>query len=477
MTKKRNKPNLILLVMDTQRADNMSCYGYDKPTTPNIDKIACGGVTFTANISPGAWSLSGYASMMTGMYPSSHGADLQHERLEKRYITVPRALSKLGYHTAGFSTNAWCVTAAGLHRGFSEFHDTEEVAGWRNRPEVSEALKERGEEFDEGSLSLVFKLLEWLDARRETEAPFFLFANFGEPHSHYWPCNPYRRRFLPGDVTDGEARGISQDSYAEMMGQISRSERDWQILRGLYDGETASLDARLGILFDYLLETGLLDNTILIITSDHGDEIGEHPPLIHHGWCLYDSIIRVPLIVRFPPIFPPGRKVEPITQTLDIFPTLVEILSVKDDELLRQLQGRSLLNAVRGENQREFAVAERSKHLQGFERIWRRFPEADLRPWNYWLKAIRTRKHKYIWRSDGKDELYGLEADPDEQHNISNEDPQLVCRMKKMLGDWLARIPQAALDDYLNLGASAGVSADRDALRRLKQWGFYHLPI
>ena len=473
MPEGNSRPNIILLVMDTQRAKDMSCYGYEKKTTPNIDKVAEEGALFTQNISPGVWSLPAYASIMTGKYPSSHGADMQHEYLESRFLRLPEVLGQMGYTTAGFSFNGWCCIASGLNRGFGEWRDSQEVHRFRKDPRALEQLKSRGEEYDRGSLALVLHLIDWLQEQRSEKSPFFLFANFTEPHAAYRPPQPFRKRFLPEDVTDDEAASCSQDGYAELAGKIKRSERDWKILRALYNGETAALDARLGILFDYLGEAELVDNTILIVTGDHGDEIGEHPPFIHHVLTIYDSVIRVPLIIRYPPLFPRGKRVEHVTQTLDIFPTLMEILEVENEEILREVQGKSLLGAVSGEDGREFAITDYSRPLQSFERIWRRYPDFDLRPLNRSMKAISTTEYKYIWRSDGRDELYHIKTDPDEKKNIVHSEPEVLEELKTKLISWVESIPQAALPDFLNLNAGAGKSASAEAIRRLKHWGFY----
>lgn len=467
------RPNIILLVMDTQRAKDMSCYGYEKKTTPHIDKLAEEGTLFVNNISPGVWSLPSYASIMTGKYPSSHGADMQHEYLESSFLRLPEVLRELGYTTAGLSFNGWCSIASGLQRGFAEWRDSQELSRAKSDPRVSEQLKERDEEFDRGSLALVIQLIDWLQEHQDKEEPFFLYANFTEPHAAYRPPQPFRKRFLPPEVTDDEAAAISQDGYVELAGKIKRSAREWQILRALYNGETAVLDARLGIFFDYLTEAGLVDNTILILTGDHGDEIGEHPPFMHHVLTIYDSVIRVPLIVRYPSLFPRGKRVEYVTQTLDIFPTLMEMLKVEDEKVLGEIQGKSLLGAVSGKEPREFAVTDYSKPLQTFERLWRRYPYFDLRPLNRSMRAISTTEYKYIWRSDGRDELYHIKTDSDEQENLIHQEPEILQELKGKLASWVESIPQASLPDWLNLNAGAGKSASLEAIRRLKHWGYY----
>jgi arylsulfatase A-like enzyme len=470
--------------MDTQRADNISCYGYYKETTPNIDRIADEGAIFLNNISPGIWTLPSHASLFTGRYVSGHGADANCEFLPVEFPTMAEILGKLGYQTIGFSNNGWVSRKTGVARGFHEYYLVSRRVGEGKIVEWfyvdEEHFKEMGEQ-DKGSLKTVNAVISWLRRRWSRNKPFFIFINFIEPHGPYWPPEPFRSRFLPSDVGEEEAKSIAKLNSVEecidiRVGALKLSEEEWRIEKALYDGCTATLDDRIGKLFSYLDEKDLVDETILIITSDHGDVQGEHPPHVEHHLCAYDELVRVPLIVRYPKAVPRHVKVKYITQTHDILPTLLDILGIKDEKYWRTLQGVSLLPSI-AENKpvRENALIEYNKSVQQFFLIWRRHPDFDIRCFNYKIKALRNLKYKYIWYSNGIDELYDLENDPGEKRNIAKEQPDIVKKMRSSMERMLLSID---IVDYGDLPAlprridSFGKIAEQ-VHERLKAWGFY----
>ncbi|RLE99138.1 MAG: hypothetical protein DRJ57_02750 [Thermoprotei archaeon] len=203
-----DRPNILLIVMDTQRADNISCYGYEKRTTPHIDEIARDGAIFLNNITPGVWTLPSHASLFTGRYVSGHGADAHCEYLMAEFPTMAEMLRKLGYHTVGFSNNGWVSRRTGVARGFEEFYlisrriEGRRVVEWFY---VEDYFK--GEE-DRGSLKTVNAAVAWLDRKWDRDRPFFMFINFIEPHGPYWPPEPFRSRFLPPSVSEEELRRL-----------------------------------------------------------------------------------------------------------------------------------------------------------------------------------------------------------------------------------------------------------------------------
>jgi len=468
------KPNTIVIVMDTQRAANMGCYGYPKDTTPNIDAIAREGVTCLNNISPGSWTLPSHASMWTGKCATSHGADLRHEYLEPGLTTLPEVLTGLGYETGGVCSNQWASHPAGNTRGFSWFPDSGECGQLRRdySARVEELLAARGEEHDKCSLLHTLIAQDWIEKRRKAREPFLLFINCAEPHLRCWPPQPFRKRFLPKPVSDDEAAAVEQSAWKLITGVVKNSARDWRIVKALNDGCTATLDARLGILFDYLKQTDLMDDTILVVTSDHGDELGEHPPAAAHIMNVYDTVLRVPLVLRYPRAIPPGKEIRRLTQTLDLFPTLMEILGCRDRSILSELQGISILNAVRGKGYRTWALGEHDRPLQCFERFLSQVPDADLRWADRVLKAYYKGNHKYIWSSNGDDELYHLPSDPQEQRNLASRDPKRVARMKQELEDLLLSFPRRNYPDYLN---EAPQKRGRESTEnRLRAWGLYN---
>ena len=472
MTKQR--PNLIVLIMDTQRSVNMGCYGYPKPTTPNIDAVAREGVVCLKNISPGSWTLPSHASLWTGKYLTSHGACLRHEYLDPGLIVLPEVLQDLGYATGAVCLNQWAAHPSGNHRGFQSFPDARECRALRaeHQPRVDKELAERGEEFDACSVLHFLLAQDWIESKRRTRKPFFLYVNCTEPHLRCWPPQPYRARFLPRGVTDAEAGAVEQSPWKITTGAAKNSPRDWRLIKALNDGCTATLDARMGVFFDYLRATGLMDDTILVVASDHGDELGEHPPLMAHVMNLYDSVLRVPFIIRYPKAIPPRKRIRRFTQTLDLFPTVMDILAVRGRAVLDELQGSSILNHLRGRDYRTWAMAEHDRPLQCMERYRSAHPEADLRALDRVLKAYYKGDHKYIWASNGTDELYNVAKDPTEQRNLAAREPKRVARMRRELEDRLLALPRRNLPDYLSeCPEKRGKQETEDAMRA---WGVYN---
>jgi arylsulfatase A-like enzyme len=242
----------------------------------------------------------------------------------------------------------------------------------------------------------------------------------------------------------------------------------------LYDGCTATVDDRIGRLYKYLETKGILDDTIFIVTSDHGDVRDEHPPHVEHHLCAYDELIRVPLIMRYPKVLPKGKRVRWITQTLDILPTILDILDVSNEMLQKTLQGYSVLPAIDNEPCREFALTEYMKPLQQFFLIWRRHPDFDIGTYNYMLKALRTLEYKYIWYSNGKAELFDLNNDPSEKENLAKDMPDKVLEMKTKMENFLMSMDRVDYGDWLNVGRRiVRMPGAEEVFRRLKTWGLY----
>ncbi len=470
----RKKPNLLIFVLDTQRTANMSCYGYAKPTTPNIDAIAKEGVLCLNNISPGLWTLPSHASLWTGKHVTSHGADIRHEYLEPGLITLPQVLGDMGYETGAICANDWASHISGNHRGFGWFPTREEITNDKRAymPRVNALLDERGEDRDEASLFNMLRGIDWIEETRKKGKPFFLFINCPEAHLRCWPSQPYRKQFLPRGISDTEANAVVQTPAMVTSGLATLTKRDWRIIKALNDGETASCDARLKIMFDYLRRSGLMGDTILIVTSDHGDELGEHPPFMAHVMNVYDPVARVPLILRYPRTLPARKVIRRLTQTHDVFPTVMDILGVRDRSVLEELQGVSILNHIRGKNHRTWALAEHDRPLQCFERYRTHNPDAELRWANRAQKAYYKGRYKYIWSSDGLDELYDLSSDPGERRNLAARDKKRVRKMMLELEEILLSLPRRNLPDYLN--ESPYKRGNARTIEGLRAWGLYN---
>ncbi|RLE81920.1 MAG: hypothetical protein DRJ51_02845 [Thermoprotei archaeon] len=447
----KNKPNIILIIMDVQRASNIHCYGYEKQTTPNIDRIAKEGTIFLKCISPAVWTLPSHASIFTGRYVYSHGVGASYNYKPVEKYTLAEILSAAGYKTVGFCSKGHWWARYGIRddRGFEEFYGV--------------TFSSESEWIEVGSSKIIGLVKNWIEKHRHEE-PFFIFINCLEPHLPYIPPEEYIRRFL-GNMSLEEVKELQPNVWKVRMGLEKISKERWEKLRALYDGETACLDNRLNDLFVYLEESNLMDRTLLVITSDHGDEQGEHyPPHIAHQLHLYQPGIHVPLIVRYPDLFPQGEKVNELVQTLDIFPTILDVLSINNVDVWRQNQGISLLQIVNGKRKRLFALSEHQKPLLSFERMLRIDPSYDFRMWNRWVKALIIGDYKYIWSSNGDDELYNLKEDPIEQNNLAHEERDRVNEMKSKLYRILGSLERRDLGDL--------VQGLEDNVRALEKLGY-----
>ena len=421
------KPNVIIIVMDSQRVDNLSCYGYSLKTSPNIDRVAEEGVVFLNNFTPCAWTPPAHASIMTGRYYSGHQLIClgpMRSVMPSGIPTIAEVLDSLGYDTASFSNNHLLTPDEdGILRGFIEcrYPAFEGLRSPRNRIQdiqrrFFECIEDFEEGIDKGAANAIRVIMEWLDRRVAKEIPFFIFVNCTEPHHPYWPPQPFRRRFLLPGVDDYKARRVPQMSAdGRWIPRYPKSPEEWYILKSLLDGETAALDHQLGILFNHLRELGVYDDTLIFITSDHGDVLWEHSIKYSSHKSLYDANLHVPLIVKGPrEHIPAGKRVANLTQLVDIFPTILDVLGINDRKIRRSIQGYSLLLALEKEPVRKYALAEAQNPS-----IW---PSATGPITVVWSKAIRNQEYKYIWHSDGREELYNVAEDPTEQNNIINEE-------------------------------------------------------
>jgi arylsulfatase A-like enzyme len=218
-----------------------------------------------------------------------------------------------------------------------------------------------------------------------------------------------------------------------MSGEVTMTNDDWDILTGLYDTELAYVDMRLGQLYDYLAQSGLLDNTILIITADHGENLGDHG-LMDHQYCVYDTLVHVPLIIRYSASFPARHRETALVQTLDLFPTIAKLLGRHNEPSLSNLQGQSLLPEDLVQETRPFTVTEYlAPQLHTFQRESIKVDDYFARQ----LRALRTDSHKFIWASDGQHELYDLTIDPREKENLITIEPARAADMEQMLQEWI----------------------------------------
>jgi arylsulfatase A-like enzyme len=432
-------PNILFIVMDTVRADHLSCYGYGRRTTPNIDRIAREGIVFSNAFSAAPWTLSSHASMFTGLYPSQHQADHGHEYLDERFPTLAEHLGEAGYQTVGFSENPSVGRFGGLARGFGEFHET-----WR-RPLVVRAIakvatrifhyKDRLEYADR-SIGIFER---WASNNNQRGKPFFAFLNFMAAHGPRYP----RPGFGSGNWTKenlARIEPVNLNPARYYLPQFKLNQQELRIMVDLYDSNISYLDSRIADLISYLEKAGILDETILILTSDHGENFGEHG-LFEHQFCLYNTLLHVPLILRYPALWAP-KRIEKRVSTVFLFKTVLTLAGTSRGggsenaamDPLAQLQGQ------------EFIVAEYSSGVDEYKGLL----GAEGRDFDFSfldkdLKCVIDGDYKFIWSSNGKHELYRMKDDFGEVENLIEKEPAQARELDQLLKSWELSTPRKLL--------------------------------
>lgn len=407
-------PNVLLLVMDTTRADRCSVTGAPRPTTPALERLAAEGVRYVDAWSPAGWTAPAHASMFTGLRPPRHGVDIDRRVfLDPAIPTLAQRLEAAGWSTGCFTNNGWIAPHTGLARGFARY----------------EPLHLREERPYPWCVPTHAMALDWAIAERDAGRRFFLFVNDTEPHLPYSPPEAFAAQFLPADATADEiaaARsfGLQQVMNSNVLGRMP-SPRQLEILRALYDGEIAALDASIGDLVEGFRAAGLLDDTLVIVCADHGENFGDHG-WMEHRFSLHRSIRRVPLVVRLPRLFDGGRTVTDVVRLEDIFPTVLDVCGIPAPP---GLDSASLLDDTSGRVSR--GTWGRSATL--LTTVRRYFPNADLSKFDVSIEAVFDGRRHYIRTSDGREELYDVAADPDETRDLAPSGSADLARMRELL--------------------------------------------
>ncbi len=423
-------PDVILLSMDTTRADHLSTYGYQRETSPNLTAFAADALLFEDARSTVGWTLPGHASMLTGLYPSRHGARaaggvwLGGESIDGRRnvarplapdkITLAEVLRDRGYHTGGFVANfSYLYREFGLSQGFQHYQD----APWmllRLRPPIIHFMHGL---FPHVWLrpyftgrDIVASALGWLDSRPR-DRPTFLFMNFMDAHPPWLASPPYDRWATPLPKAKLLA---DEDLYTHQVRHYTEDERNFIVAN--YDGGVAANDAGLGDLIAGLKARGRYENALIIVTADHGTLLGDHEQVGHIGRMLYEPLLHVPLVVKFPGADHPRGRVPTPAQTLDVFATAAHVAGATVPE---GTQGQ-VLPAV---NHPILAEDEINAYL-----VWSVGEHYDRA-----VRVLIDGNEKLITTSKGARMLFDVGQDPGEQHDLSQTDPGRADAMEQKL--------------------------------------------
>lgn len=442
-----SRPNLLLVVLGGVRADHLASYGYHRETMPFVDEVAQQGVRFPNMIATSPSTLPAHASLLTGLFASTHGATSEAPFLRPLHRTLAQYLQARGYRTAAFSASDWICPETGFGAGFEVFFTQRYQSRFASRAvrygrQAGDRLLRRK---DAGARRSNQAFQEWLAGG---EGPFFAFVHYQEAVLPVDPPSPFDSLFLEAGGAVGRAVAASQDAGRYVAGQPAPDDEECERLRALYDGALRYVDSRLSEIATLLQQKGAWDSTLVVIVGDHGECLGEHG-LLGHKLSLFDSLLRVPLVLRCPRNVPQGFSLEELAQTVDVLPTVLDLLEVGWEE---PMQGRVLLREGRATPGPGFAIAERFR--PDLDALRKRYPASDLRPHDVRQKAIRTSREKFVWHSDEANELYDLVADPGETRNLIDTDVARGDSLRRRLFEWFAGISR-----FQTQGAEARQSA------------------
>lgn len=459
-------PNIILIIIDAARRDHFSCYGYDKHTSPFIDDLTKESIFFENAYSTAAWTVPAHASLFTGLYPSEHRAQNNNLYLSESIPTLAEILRANGYITIGFSNNMYVGRMTGLERGFDHFDEV-----WRRYRHRSQldmlrvGLKRLLHMTDRGAAETTDLIINWIKNRTK-DAPFFMFVNYIDVHQVCHPPKEFLQRF-PG----------SKYSYWRMIkfmraylngrvnfytGRIKFSEKDWENFKWIYDVSLYYVDYQISKIYECLRQQKLLDNTIFIITSDHGTNLGDHG-LLHHEYCLYETLLRIPLIIRYKPLAD-YRRISQNIQLSDLFYIILELVDIKTK--LYKTGRVSIYKLVKGEDFNLPVFAEWLSPKETLKRLSKMAPNFDFSKFDRDLKSIKMGRFKYIESSDGSHELYDLEIDPSESHNLYERKLNKAKELQKVLKEFTSHLIKHEKFTYKKL------EMDKEVMRRLRSLGY-----
>ena len=416
------RPHVLLISIDTLRADFLGTYGNQWISTPNIDALAASGVVFEDHVAAAPTTLSSHTSLFTGTWPHTHGVPRNGFLVPEENLMLPEVLHDAGYQTAGFIGGYPLVRPYAFNQGF-DYYET------RFDP-TSPGLKVYGSQ--RSAQGLTDGVIHWLK-KRQTETPLFLFVHYFDVHAPYMAPEPYYGMYRRDD---SDVTGTVDDTFRvkdALRKHPLQARRESLALTSLYAGEVSYVDAQVGRLIQWLRETGMLENTLVILTSDHGETMHEHPMIEawDHGYGVYRTTQHIPLIIRHP--YLSGGKREPaLMSNIDVAPTLLDLLKVP---IPSRMEGVSYAGAVTGApfTPRLHAYAEATKPgADDYEdgHRWR----GELKP-----KMVRTSSSKLMlhpkrnaWR------FYDLVADPKEKRDVHAKTPVPVLEpLERALDKWI----------------------------------------
>ncbi|NCG21081.1 MAG: sulfatase-like hydrolase/transferase [Rhodobacterales bacterium] len=482
----KEPPNVLIILWDTTRSDRLDIYGYDLGTTPRMAKWAENAVVFENAISPGMWTVPSHASMFTGKPPTTHGANIDWRWLDNHHTTLGEHFGDNGYDTYAFSANPnLSPSRVNLLQGFDTI-ETSWKGKWK-RPVARNGQKKLIKKDKSTEISPAFDrsaggprtfsynaapvthqaFTEWLDTR-ESEQPFLAYLSYMEAHKPRVPTIAARRRVSTDDdeirlqlATDLSFN--SQLSYG--YDKVRYTDEELVAINHVYDACLVDLDEATGNMLDDLEQRGVLENTIVVFTSDHGELLGEHQ-LFGHRNSVYHSLVHIPLVVSWPASLKGRRVTEPVSN-MDTYNTLVELAGLPSPPDVDTSRG----NYIEGKPGNYGAFSEStSVDPLGFSRVAKLFPGLDIDPWNRKFRALVDGNYKLITDTLGGVELYDLVKDHNEVHNLAEAEPNRTAEMQAKMDELTGTFP--AYNEGLREDGEGEVEDDAATKAQLELLGY-----
>lgn len=447
-----NAPNVLIILWDTVRADRIGIYGASRDTTPFVDRFAQNSAVFERAISPAMWTVPAHASLFTGLAVSEHGATVQHRQLDGRFETMAERFRDGGYDTYAFSANPNLnPRSIGLVQGF----DTVELSWSKDYRHLSAAVTKKkliehdisteispGRKNSANNEEVFFNaspvgrrlFRRWLK-QRNSGKPFLAYINMMEAHKPRVPALKTREEVIgdPELIELGLKTSITEPEQVKFMaGLKSYSDEEKLAIQAVYDASLRELDSSTRGISEDLRAAGFLENTIIVLVSDHGEALGEHG-LFAHKYGLYDELVRVPLLIHYPKVVSAKRYPQPVT-TRNLYPTLLDLAGLErpegmDNPSLFSDEGPDVVVS-------EIVSTNAFKYLK----LLQKYPEANIEPFLRAAQLLETGGYKLISYQDGVRELYQLASDPLELTDLALQETERVADMEQQLEEWRSNL-------------------------------------
>jgi arylsulfatase A-like enzyme len=430
------RSNILLITIDTLRADHLSSYGYARQTSPVLDSLAAEGVRFEVPIVQ--WPKTGpsFASIFTSTYPKDNGIVRKiGTRLPDQFLMLAEVLQSQGYSTRAVVANGAVASEFNFHQGFDTY-----VESWKLTPPA--------EGVDPTGAAMINQLVETVMESQPPGEPFFLWVHYLDPHFPYAAPEPWTDKFADDSFSDPEARvDIDLDRpRVQMMAigseQILGGRDDLAYYVARYDAEISYVDAKIGDLLELLRQRGLMEDTLTVVTSDHGESLGEHEYYFDHGRFSYQTCLRVPLIFHQPGVLEPRVDSSPV-ELLQLTPTLLAAAGIEVEEG-QWMQGQSLWPRLQGADiPSDYQYA---------------FSEAGYAVRPLWQRTVTDGRFKLIYAQDWGEQrwiagkrkpfaLFDLASDPGETDNLIGQEIEAEDRLKTVLSQLWSAEPIEVLVD------------------------------